>query len=206
VTSRDQDENMARILRSASNLIRDCGYNRKAGYEGEPGHSITSALCRAAGCERGGQAGGAHDADCEQAHARLAGYLYLTGRAGPGAAAGSWLPGVVIHWEDDEGPRPAAAAPAVLDGAAAVLAEPRGPRCGTCGHWAEGGTAGERWTDMRDHMRRHAAGRGFPVIPECPGCDGRGNRIRCGVCGGWIPAAMRLASVPAAGPGPAQAT
>jgi hypothetical protein len=127
MTGRERDERMAGILRAAVSLIRRDGYNPKAGYEREPGYTITGALCRAARCERDGQASGAHDADCDQAHACVAGYLYLTGRAG--AAAGGWLPGVIIYWEDDEGPRPAAEALAVLDGAAAVLGAPRGPRC-----------------------------------------------------------------------------
>ena len=112
MTGRELDERMAGILRAAASLIRHDGYNPKAGYEREPGYTITGALCRAARCERGGQASGAHDADCDQAHARVAGYLYLTGRAG--ASAG----------------RPAAEALAVLDGAAAILGAPRGPRCG----------------------------------------------------------------------------
>ena len=129
MTGGELDERMAGILRAASSLIRHDGYNPKAGYEREPGYTITGALCRAARCERGGQASGAHDADCDQAHARVAGYLYLTGRAG--ASAGGWLPGVIIYWEDDEGPRPAAEALAVLDGAAVILGAPRGPRCGT---------------------------------------------------------------------------
>lgn len=80
---------------------------------------------------------------------------------------------------------------AVLDSTAAALSEHKGMRCGACGHWAEGGTPGDRKTDMLDHLRGHAAEMGFPVIPECPGCTGRETGTRCCVCDGWIPPAKR---------------
>lgn len=99
MTSHDQAaERAARIIRSASNLIRRDGYTRSPGYDSEAGHSIWSALCRATRCA--GAGAGVHDDQCEQVQARVAGYLYLTGRAG--TRAPHYMPNALISWEEDE--------------------------------------------------------------------------------------------------------
>jgi len=178
---------MARIMRTAANRIRQDGYTPRPGYDGETGHSAASALCHAARCD-GTSVGGIHVVTCGQVQARVAGYLYLTGRAG--TRAPGHMPAAITTWEDGER-RQARTVLAVLDNAAETLSPWRGLRCGACGHFAEGRTAAARKTDMLDHLRGHAVTYGLPVKPECPGCPGRGTGICCCVCNGWIPPAKR---------------
>ena len=66
----------AALLRFAADLIRRGGYNPRPA-DGDPGYSLSSALCAVTGCDPGAR----HIPDCEDLHRRVAGYLYLTGRA-----------------------------------------------------------------------------------------------------------------------------
>jgi hypothetical protein len=84
---------------------------------GDPGYSLSSALCAVTGCDPSAR----HIPDCEDLHGRVAGYLYLTGRAW---SRESYLPNVIQSWEDcrpGEGWRTQAEAAGVLDHAGAVL-------------------------------------------------------------------------------------
>jgi hypothetical protein len=106
----------AALLRFAADLIRGGGYNPRPA-DGNPGYSLSSALCTVTGCDPSAR----HIPDCEDLHGRAAGYLYLTGRAW---SRESYLPNVIQGWEDyrpGEGWRTQAEAADVLDHAGAVL-------------------------------------------------------------------------------------
>lgn len=111
---------ISRIIRHAAGLISQAGYAPVPTGE-EPGYSADDALCTASGCGR--VAGGwGHVPACDAVHARVAGYLFLTGKV-TGHRPG-YLPGVVEQWETyepGEGHRSAADVLAVLTHAASIL-------------------------------------------------------------------------------------
>jgi hypothetical protein len=109
----------AALLRLAAELIRSHGYNPSKPADSGPGHSLSTALCAVTGCDPAGR----HIRPCEGLHDRVAGYLFLTGRA---TAGRTYLPGVLEVWEDyspGEGWRSQDEAISVLDHAAAILTQ-----------------------------------------------------------------------------------
>ena len=125
----------AALLRFAADLIRRDGYNPRPDRI-SPGHSLSSALCTVTGCDPGGR----HIPDCEDLHGRVAGYLYLTGRAW---SRESYLPTLIQDWEDyrpGEGWRTQAEAADVLDHAGAVLTR--------AGH-QPADASGREWEELR---------------------------------------------------------
>jgi hypothetical protein len=107
----------AGLLRLAADLIRRDGYNPAKPADSGPGLSLSTALCTVTDCDPSGR----HIPACAALHDRVAGYMYLTGRAW---SARSYLPDVILNWEEyrpGEGWRSQAEAVRVLDHAAAVL-------------------------------------------------------------------------------------
>jgi hypothetical protein len=137
----------ARVIAYAGNLIRAEGYARVP-CAGRPGMSLSLAVCTTARCEiMRPQLPIHHTELCYLATARLAGYLYLSGRV---AVARGELAEVCGEWErrqhaDAEG------ALMVADGAALALGL-TGVRHLGCGYWGQGATPEARALDIKQHM------------------------------------------------------